>query len=222
MASLRSAAGQGDAPEGIPGERPLIPIARCRRRRARLSSAASPAAIGRRPDTRRTPWPIEVAPDAGAEALAPWLVAVVALLLTITASGCSILTDGLAGYTWALTAITEQQPRDRPRAWSPANVGRYAIDVRERRHGRDHGGLQPGHRHLHDDARRRHRDRPRRVDDGHVPGRLARASRSSRALSLGQQLQRPRQHADDVPRQRGAPGLPAPARDAEAAGARSA
>ena len=63
----------------------------------------------------------------GHRGLAAWLVAVVALLLTITASGCSILTDGLAGYTWALTAITEQQPRI-DHVVEPGNVGRYAIE----------------------------------------------------------------------------------------------
>ena len=63
----------------------------------------------------------------GHRGLAAWLVAVVALLLTITASGCSILTDGLAGNTWALTAITEQQPRI-DHVVEPGNVGRYAIE----------------------------------------------------------------------------------------------
>ena len=114
----------------------------------------------------------------GRRGLAPWLVAVVALVLTITASGCSILTDGLAGYTWALTAITEQQPRI-DHVVEPGNVGRYAIAVRERRHRAikadcnqvtatytttPGGGIEivPG-----------------AVDDGHVPGRLAAPSRSS-------------------------------------------
>jgi heat shock protein HslJ len=56
----------------------------------------------------------------------PWLVAALALLVAIAASGCSILTDGLAGNTWVLTAITEQQPRI-DHVVEPANVGRYAI-----------------------------------------------------------------------------------------------
>ena len=58
--------------------------------------------------------------------LGRWLVAAVALLLTIAASGCSILTDGLAGNTWVLTAITEQQPRI-DHVVEPGNLGRYAI-----------------------------------------------------------------------------------------------
>jgi len=53
-------------------------------------------------------------------------VAGVALLVTIVVAGCSIFTDGLAGYTWALTAITEQQPRI-DHVVEPGNVGRYAI-----------------------------------------------------------------------------------------------
>ena len=57
---------------------------------------------------------------------APWLVAALALVLAVAASGCSILTDGLAGYTWALTAITEQQPRI-DHVVEAGNVGRYAI-----------------------------------------------------------------------------------------------
>ena len=63
----------------------------------------------------------------GRRGLTPWLVIAVALLLTITASGCSILTDGLAGYTWALTTISEQQPRI-DHVVEPGNVGRYAIE----------------------------------------------------------------------------------------------
>ena len=62
----------------------------------------------------------------GRRGLAPWLVAAMALLFTTVAGGCSILTDGLAGYTWALTAITEQQPRI-DHVVEPGNVGRYAI-----------------------------------------------------------------------------------------------
>jgi heat shock protein HslJ len=57
---------------------------------------------------------------------AQWLVAGVALLLAIVVGGCSILTDGLAGNTWVLTAITEQQPRI-DHVVEPGNVGRYAI-----------------------------------------------------------------------------------------------
>jgi heat shock protein HslJ len=63
---------------------------------------------------------------AGRRGLAAWLVAPVALLLAIVVTGCSILTDGLAGYTWVLTAITEQQPRI-DHVVEPGNVGRYAI-----------------------------------------------------------------------------------------------
>ena len=114
----------------------------------------------------------------GRRGLAPWLVAVVALLLTITASGCSILTDGLAGYTWALTAITEQQPRI-DHVVEPGNVGRYAITF-----------ANDGTATITADCNQvtatytttpggGDRDRPGRVDDGHVPGRLARPSRSS-------------------------------------------
>jgi heat shock protein HslJ len=62
----------------------------------------------------------------GRRGVGPWLVAAAALLLTIAASGCSILTDGLAGNTWVLTAITEQQPRI-DHVVEPANLGRYAI-----------------------------------------------------------------------------------------------
>ena len=63
---------------------------------------------------------------AGRRGPVPWLVATVAFMLAIAASGCSILTDGLAGNTWVLTAITEQQPRI-DHVVEPSNVGRYAI-----------------------------------------------------------------------------------------------
>ena len=63
----------------------------------------------------------------GRRGLAPWLVAVMALLLTVGAGGCSVFTDGLAGNAWALTAITEQQPRI-DHVVEPENVGRYAIE----------------------------------------------------------------------------------------------
>ena len=62
----------------------------------------------------------------GRRGFAPWLVAVLAVALGIAASGCSILTDGLAGHSWVLTAITEQQPRI-DHVVEPENVGRYAI-----------------------------------------------------------------------------------------------
>ena len=62
----------------------------------------------------------------GRRGLGPWLIAVAALVLTVAASGCSVFTDGLAGYSWALTSITEQQPRI-DHVVEPGNVGRYAI-----------------------------------------------------------------------------------------------
>jgi heat shock protein HslJ len=62
----------------------------------------------------------------GRRGSARWLIAVVAVVLGMMASGCSILTDGLAGNTWVLTAITEQQPRI-DHVVEPGNVGRYAI-----------------------------------------------------------------------------------------------
>ena len=62
----------------------------------------------------------------GRRGLGPWLVAIAALVLTVAASGCSVFTDGLAGYSWALTSITEQQPRI-DHVVEPGNVGRYAI-----------------------------------------------------------------------------------------------
>ena len=62
----------------------------------------------------------------GTGRLGPWLVAAAALVLTVAASGCSPFTDGLAGNSWELTAITEQQPRI-DHVVEPGNVGRYAI-----------------------------------------------------------------------------------------------
>ena len=62
----------------------------------------------------------------GRRGFGSWLVAIAALVLTVAAGGCSVFTDGLAGYSWALTSITEQQPRI-DHVVEPGNVGRYAI-----------------------------------------------------------------------------------------------
>ena len=56
----------------------------------------------------------------------PWLAVVASLAIAMSAAGCSILTDGLAGNTFVLTALTEKVPAVQA-VVAPENVGRYAI-----------------------------------------------------------------------------------------------